>query len=62
MCQYGHKKRTSDPNSGKFSLLQMDGLVEVKMLNEVLDKAKVACQKIYEVQKNALKDKYKKVV
>ena len=46
------------PNSGKLSLLQMDGQISKEQLNEVLKMRKDACQKIYEIQKKALKDKY----
>jgi len=49
------------PNSGKISLLQMDGLVKKDMIKEALEKAKKACLEIYEVQKKALKAKYAKV-
>lgn len=44
--------------SEKISLLQMDGEVEKDQLMELLKKAKVACAKINEVQKKALKEKY----
>ena len=40
----------------------MDGLVKKEQLMEALDKAKKACEDIYEIQKKALKDKYAKVV
>lgn len=46
-------------NSGKITLLQMDGLVKKEQLMELLSMAKKACKDIYEVQKVALKDKYK---
>ena len=44
--------------SNKISLLQMDGEVEKDQMMELLKKAKIACAKINEVQKKALKDKY----
>ena len=47
------------PRSGKVSLLQMDGTVSKDELNKVLEMAKEACKKIYEVQKKALMEKYK---
>lgn len=46
-------------NSGKITLLQMDGLVKKEELDKLLDMAKKACNEIYEVQKQALMDKYK---
>lgn len=46
------------PNSGKISLLQMDGQLTREELKESLKIAKDACEKIYEIQKNALKEKY----
>ena len=45
-------------NSGKITLLQMDGLVKKEELGKLLDMAKKACNQIYEVQKKALKEKY----
>jgi exosome complex component RRP41 len=47
------------PNLGKISLLQMDGLVSKEQLKEAIKMGKEACKKIYEVQKKALKGKYK---
>ena len=47
------------PRLGKLSLLQMDGVVLKEELSKVLEMAKEACKKIYEVQKNALAEKYK---
>lgn len=46
------------PNSGKISLLQMDGEIPKEKLKEALEMAKKVCKKIYEVQKTALKEKY----
>ena len=46
------------PNSGKVTLLQMDGEISPEMLNEAITKAKIACKKIYEVQKEALKARF----
>ncbi len=48
------------PNSGKITLLQMDGEVTKEQMNEIIEKAKEACKKIYEVQKAALKEKFAK--
>ncbi len=47
------------PNSGKITLLQMDGLLKKEQLTEALGMAKKACSQIYDIQKKALKDKYK---
>jgi len=44
----------------KFTLLQMDGKISPERLKEVLDLANEACDKIYEVQKTALKEVFKK--
>src|SRR3990167_3878346 len=49
------------PNSGKITLLQMDGEVSKEELMKVIEMAKKACADIYEVQKKALKEKYKGV-
>lgn len=46
------------PNSGKISLLQMDGHNTREDLKKALELAKKVCMKIYEVQKKALKEKY----
>lgn len=48
------------PNSGQVTLLQMDGEVTREQINECIEKAKQACKKIYDLQKNALKDKFKR--
>ena len=48
------------PNSGQVTLLQMDGEVTREQINECVEKAKQACKQIYELQKNALKDKFKR--
>ena len=47
------------PNSGKITLLQMDGEVKKEELMKLIDMGKKACMDIYEVQKKALKEKYK---
>lgn len=49
------------PNSGKIVLLQMDGLISKEQLSKLIEMGKDACKKIYEIQKKALKDKYKVV-
>lgn len=47
------------PRVGKLTLLQMDGTVTKEELKEVIAMAKEACKKVYEIQKNALMEKYK---
>jgi len=46
------------PNSGKITLLQMDGEVKKEELLNVIEMGKKACKDIYEIQKKALKEKY----
>jgi exosome complex component RRP41 len=47
------------PNLGKISLLQMDGEISKEDLREALELAKKISSKIYEIQKETLKKKYK---
>jgi len=47
------------PKSGRIALLQMDGLVSKEQLAKLIEMGREACKKIYDVQKKALKDKYK---
>ncbi len=47
------------PSTGEVSLLQMDGITTKKQLFEALELAKDVSKKLYEVQKSALKKKYK---
>ena len=47
------------PSSGKITLLQMDGELKKEELMQAIEKGKKALQKICEIQKNALKEKYK---
>ena len=49
------------PNSGKITLLQMDGEIKKEELMELVQKAKKVLMDIYEVQKKALKEKYHEV-
>ena len=49
------------PNSGKITLLQMDGEVKKEELMKAIEMGKKACMDIYEVQKKALKEKYHEV-
>ncbi|MBI2660012.1 exosome complex exonuclease Rrp41 [Candidatus Woesearchaeota archaeon] len=46
------------PNSGKITLLQMDGEVKKEELMKLMEMGKKALMEIYEVQKKALKEKY----
>lgn len=46
------------PSTKKFTLLQMDGEVKAEHLKEALKMGLKSIEKIYEVQKNALKNKY----
>ena len=46
------------PNSGKITLLQMDGEVKKEELMKLMEMGKKAIMEIYEVQKKALKEKY----
>jgi len=47
------------PSTGKITLLQMDGILKREDLKKALELGKAASSKIYEVQKKALKDKFK---
>ena len=47
------------PNSGKITLLQMDGLITRDDLKKAMEMAKKVCREIYQIQKSALKEKYK---
>ncbi len=49
------------PNSGKITLLQMDGEVKKEELMKLIEMGKKALLEIYEVQKKALKEKYHEV-
>ena len=49
------------PNSGKITLLQMDGEVKKEELMKLLEMGKKVCMDIYETQKKALKEKYHEV-
>ena len=47
------------PNTNEITLLQMDGLISKDELKKVLEMGKKVCKDIYEIQKKALKAKYK---
>ena len=44
--------------TGQFSLLQMDGFITKDMLTKAFEIGKKVCEKIYEVQKEAIKQRY----
>jgi exosome complex component RRP41 len=46
------------PTKGNITLLQMDGLISTEKLQQVLEMGKKACQEIYKVQKEALKQRF----
>jgi len=47
------------PTKDKVTLLQMDGNLTQEEIEKLLNMAKDACKKIHELQKNALKEKYR---
>ncbi|MEM5853987.1 MAG: exosome complex exonuclease Rrp41 [Candidatus Aenigmatarchaeota archaeon] len=47
------------PGKNKITLLQMDGLLTQGEIKELVKIAKDACDKIYEMQKNAIREKFK---
>lgn len=49
------------PNSGKITLLQMDGEISKEELMKLVEMGKKICMDIYEVQRKALKEKYQEV-
>ena len=47
------------PSTGEITLLQMDGEIKKEQIIQAIELGKKTCKKIYEVQKKALKEKYK---
>jgi exosome complex component RRP41 len=47
------------PGTGKISLIQMDGEISRENLKKAIELAKKVCKDIYEIQKQALKKKFK---
>jgi len=47
------------PRNNEISLLQMDGNMKPEEIKEALELGRKACNDIYEIQKRALKEKYK---
>lgn len=48
------------PNTGEVTLLQMDGEMSKEQIIECIKNAQHACKKIYELEKKALKDKFRR--
>jgi exosome complex component RRP41 len=48
------------PRTNEITLLQLDGHINKEELKEAIELGKKSCQKIYELQKKALKEKYQK--
>jgi len=46
------------PKSGMISLLQMDGSLSEEEFNQALEMSTDACRRIYEMQREALRQKY----
>ena len=46
------------PRTGEISLLQMDGNFTPKEFKKAFELAKTGCEKVYEIQKEALRNKY----
>ena len=46
------------PNSDKITLIQMDGKITKDELKKLIEMAKKTCKQIYDIMKNALKEKY----
>ena len=47
------------PNSGKVTLLQLDGEIKPEDLKKAIEMGQKVCKNINEIQKQTLKDKYK---
>jgi len=47
------------PRTGEISLLQLDGSVKKEQLKQALELARKSCEKIYQIQKQAIKARYK---
>ena len=43
-------------NSGKITLLQLDGRIQLSRMKEAMEMGREACKKIHELQKKALKE------
>jgi exosome complex component RRP41 len=46
------------PNLGKVTLVQLDGVLTPQEYEKCLDTAIGGCKLVYEIQKNALRDKF----
>ncbi|MCS7105865.1 MAG: exosome complex exonuclease Rrp41 [Candidatus Aenigmarchaeota archaeon] len=49
------------PSKNKITLLQMDGNLSREEIEKLMEIAKNACKKIYEMQRSVLKEKYRRV-
>lgn len=49
----------SVPSTGEITLLQMDGVVSKEELEQAIEMGKEACKKVAEIQRQAIRDKYK---
>jgi exosome complex component RRP41 len=49
------------PSTGEITLLQMDGIIDKENLMKAIELGKKACGKIAEIQRKALKERFKKV-
>ncbi|MEM5879178.1 MAG: exosome complex exonuclease Rrp41 [Candidatus Aenigmatarchaeota archaeon] len=47
------------PGKNKVTLLQMDGALTKEEIKKLMEIARDACKKIYEIQKNVIKEKYR---
>jgi len=47
------------PRTGEITLMQLDGVLSKEQLHKAMELAKVGCKKIYEVQKEALRAKFR---
>jgi len=46
------------PNLGQITLIQLDGSLNLDEYKKCIETAIIGCKKVYEIQKNALKEKY----
>jgi exosome complex component RRP41 len=49
------------PRKSEITLLQLDGIFSPEEFVKALELAQQGCQKIYELQRNAIKEKYKTI-
>jgi len=46
------------PNLGKITLLQLDGVLTADEYKKCIELGLEGCKQVYEIQKNALREKY----